>query len=214
MCCQFAFYNQFWINTWRSELSKRQTVFFLPIDPRDLKSQRSWKDWLECTTSCTILAQCMEETSRRGIFDRHQSCDPQRIDILSDSIEFDHSSRNTSSLLVRKLLGWKLVKSQTEKYMMSPRPPPMISLRHDWTNEMGSKVVQQPESATVRQPEREVVRQTNQPNQLQIQFVIDQGDLLTCNLKEKRSVLMRSTLILFTKNSVLQIEHGDLLKQR
>ena len=31
--------------------SKRQTVFFLPIDP----------------TSCTIRAQCMEETSRRGI---------------------------------------------------------------------------------------------------------------------------------------------------
>ena len=40
---------------------------------------------------------------------------------------------------------------------MSPRPPPKISLRHDWTKELGSKVVQQPEGETVRQPEGEVV---------------------------------------------------------
>ena len=55
---------------------------------------------------------------------------------------------------------------------------------------------------------------SNQPNQLQIQFVIDQGDLMTCKMKEKRPVLKRSMLILLTKNSVLQIEQGDLLKQR
>ena len=43
---------------------------------------------------------------------------------------------------------------------MSPPPPPKISLRHDWTKELGSKVVQQPEGETVRQPEGEVARQT------------------------------------------------------
>ena len=61
---------------------------------------------------------------------------------------------------------------------MSPRPPPKISLRHEWTKELGSKVGQQPEGETVRQPEGENVRQTkfsNQPNQLQIQFVIEQA---------------------------------------
>ena len=47
-----------------------------------------------------------------------------------------------------------------EKVYMSPRPPPKISLRHEWTNELDSKVVQQPEGETVRQPEGEVVRQT------------------------------------------------------
>ena len=56
-------------------------------------------DWLECTASCTIHAQCMEETSRRSILGRHQSCYWERIDILSDSIECNHSSGNTSSLL-------------------------------------------------------------------------------------------------------------------
>ena len=43
---------------------------------------------------------------------------------------------------------------------MSPRLPPKISLRHEWTKELGSNVVQQPEGAAVRQPEGEVVRQT------------------------------------------------------
>ena len=43
---------------------------------------------------------------------------------------------------------------------MSLRLPPKISLRHEWTKELGSKVVQQPEGETVRQPEGEVVRQT------------------------------------------------------
>ena len=43
---------------------------------------------------------------------------------------------------------------------MSPRPPPKISLRHEWTKELASKVVQQPEGEAARQPEGEVVRQT------------------------------------------------------
>ena len=34
---------------------------------------------------------------------------------------------------------------------MSPRPWPKISLRHDWTKELGSKVVRQPEGEVVRQ---------------------------------------------------------------
>ena len=47
--------------------SKRQTVFFLPIDPRDKSHKDPDEIDLECTTSCTIPAQCMEETPRRGI---------------------------------------------------------------------------------------------------------------------------------------------------
>ena len=34
---------------------------------------------------------------------------------------------------------------------MSPRPPPKISLRHDWTKELGSKVNRQPEGEVARQ---------------------------------------------------------------
>ena len=38
-----------------------------------------------------------------------------------------------------------------EKTYMSPRPPPKISLRHDWTKELGSKVARQPEGEVARQ---------------------------------------------------------------
>ena len=52
-------------------LSRRQTVFFLPVDPRkeDHKDPEFFR--LLCTASCTILAKCMEETSRRGILGRY-----------------------------------------------------------------------------------------------------------------------------------------------
>ena len=50
---------------------------------------------------------------------------------------------------------------------MSPRPPPKISLRHDWTKDLGSRVERQPEGKTDRQPGGEVARQAKffQPTQ-------------------------------------------------
>ena len=42
---------------------------------------------------------------------------------------------------------------------MFPRSPPKISLRHDWTKELGSKVDRQPEGEVTRQSEVEVTRQ-------------------------------------------------------
>ena len=57
----------------------------------------------------------------------------------------------------RKLRGWKLEKSY-EKAHMSPRPPPKISLRHDWSKDLGSKVDRQPAGEIARQPGGEVAR--------------------------------------------------------
>ena len=50
---------------------------------------------------------------------------------------------------------------------MSPRPPPKISLKHEWTKELGSKVDRQPEGEVARQPAGEVARQAKffQPTQ-------------------------------------------------
>ena len=50
---------------------------------------------------------------------------------------------------------------------MSPRPPPKISLQHEWTRELGPKVARQPEVEVARQPEGEVARQAKffQPTQ-------------------------------------------------
>ena len=93
----------------------------------------------------------MEETSRRGKLGRHRSCNSKRIDILSDSIECNYPSRNTSSLLYSKVVRLKTGEVLYEKAYMSPRPPPKISLRHDWTKELGSKVDRQPEGEVARQ---------------------------------------------------------------
>ena len=108
----------------------------------------------------------MEETSRRGMLGRHQSCNSEGIDILSDSMECNYLSRNTSSLLYSKVVRLKIGEVLYEKAYMSPRPPPKISLRHDWTKELGSQVDRQPEEVD-RQPEGEVARQAKffQPTQ-------------------------------------------------
>ena len=54
-----------------------------------------------------------------------------------------------------------------EKAYMSPRPPPKISLRHDWTKELGSEVARQPREEVAQQPRGEVSRQAKffQPTQ-------------------------------------------------
>ena len=48
-----------------------------------------------------------------------------------------------------------------EKVYASPRPPPKISLKHDWMKELGSEVVQRPDGQVVQQSKSS---QSNQPN--------------------------------------------------
>ena len=91
-------------------LNNRQTVFFLLVSPRD----KSHKDLDTIDLSESRHAQSIENTSGRSILGRHQSCYKERIEVLSDEIERNHSSWNISSFIVfRKLSGWKLEKSQT-----------------------------------------------------------------------------------------------------
>ena len=76
-------------------LSNRQTVFFLLVDPMD----KSHKDPDKIDLEATRHSLSMEETSEHGILGRHQSCSNERIEVLSNTIERYHSSRNTPSLL-------------------------------------------------------------------------------------------------------------------
>ena len=61
---------------------------------------------------------------------------------------------------ITKVVRLKTGEVLYEKVSMSPRLPPQISLRHEWTRELDSKVVRQLEGEAARQPEGEVVRQT------------------------------------------------------
>ena len=81
---------------------KRQTVFFLPVDPRDKSHKDPERIDLNEPRHAQYLRKSMEETSERSVLGRHQSCDSERIDILSNSIECNHPSKNTSSLLYSK----------------------------------------------------------------------------------------------------------------
>ena len=48
-----------------------------------------------------------------------------------------------------------------ETVCASPRPPPKISLKHDWMKELGSEIARQPEGEVVRQAKSS---QSTQPN--------------------------------------------------
>ena len=88
-----------------------------------------------------------------------------------------------------------------KKAYMSPRPPPKISLRHDWTMELGSKVDRQPEGEVTRQPGGEVVRQakffqstqpTPNPNRDRSGRPDNTQDVIVVQDERRRPVLKRS----------------------
>ena len=54
--------------------SKRQTVFFLPIDPRDKEQKDPEKIDLTVPRRAQFLHKRMEKASRRIFLGRHQSC--------------------------------------------------------------------------------------------------------------------------------------------
>ena len=74
-----------------------------------------------------------------------------------------------------------------EKAYLSPRPPPKISLCQDWTQELGSKLLGNQKRKLLDSHEEKLLGKlisSNQRNQLQIQFVNDQGDLMKYRMKE------------------------------
>ena len=77
---------------------------------------------------------------------------------IRKGLRFYHTRSN--AIILQRILPAhcipKVVRLKTgevlyEKAYMSPRPPPKISLRHDWTKELGSKVARQPEGEVARQ---------------------------------------------------------------
>ena len=127
-------------------LNNRQTVFFLPVDPMDKNHKDPDTTDLNAPRHAQAHAKSMEETSERSLLGRHQYCSEERIEVLSNTIKHDHSSRNTE-------------KSYTRKCYASP-PPPKISLKHDWRTELGSEDAQRPEGLLVQQIKS---FQSNQP---------------------------------------------------
>ena len=139
--------------------SKRQTVFFLPIDPRD----KGHKDPEKIDLNVPRHAQYPHSAWKK-----HQDA-VYWVDIdlaIRKGLTF-YQTRSNAIILqgtlpahcIPKVVRLKTGEVLHEKAYMSPRPPPKISSRHDWTKELGSKVARQPQEEVARQPREEVAQQ-------------------------------------------------------
>ena len=124
-------------------LSKRQTVFFLPVDPMD----KDHKDPETIDLEAPRLARYMHKAWKR-----HQNT-VYWVDIkLAQKIGLKFYQTRSNAIILNETLPAycfpKVVRMETEeviyeKVFASPRLPPKISLRHDWMKELGSEVARQ-----------------------------------------------------------------------
>ena len=136
--------------------SKRQTVFFLLIDHRD----KGHKDPEKIDVHVPRHAQYLHSAWKK-----HQDAE-NWVDIdlaIRKGLTF-YQTRSNAIILqgtlpaycIPKVVRLTIGEVFFEKAYMSLRPPPKISLRHDWTKELGSKVDRQPQEEVARQPREEV----------------------------------------------------------
>ena len=166
--------------------SKRQTVFFLPVDPRD----KGHQDPATIDFNKPRRAQYMQ-----SVWKKHQDA-VFWVDInlaIQKGLTFYQTRSNAiifqgtlPAYFVPKVVRLKTGEVLYEKSYMSPRPPPKISLRHDhdWTRGKAQWGQQLINSQMVRlfaglEEKFNTKRSPNQPNQSQNQSVIDQGNLRT-----------------------------------
>ena len=111
---------------------------------------------------------------------------------------------------IPKVVRLKIGEVLYEKAYMSPRLPPKISLRHDWTKELGSEVA--------RQPEGEVVRQAKffQPTQPIPNPIRDRSDRLgiTQDVIVVQDERKRSRSQEISVNSFNEEHQGDLVSRK
>ena len=201
------------------DLSRRQTVFFLPTDPRD----ESHKDPEHIDFSVPRRARYVHSAWKRdAVF---------WVDIdlaIKEGLAF-YQTRSNAIILQGTLPAYCIPKVERlktgevlyERPYLSPRPPPKISLKHDhnWTKGNDQSVLQLNNSQSGNSfnsllEKFHVLKFPNQPNPNPIQSVIDRGNLRTQNVflwrEEKRPVHKRSMTNVCKKNLVLQIEQGNL----
>ena len=156
-------------------LRRRQTVFFLPVDPRD----ESHKDPEFFDFSVPRLARYLHSEWKR-----HQDA-VFWVDIdlaIKEGLTF-YQTRSNAIILQRTLPAHCILKVERlktgemlyERRYLSPRPPPKISLRHDLDWNQGN--IDQLENSFNRHLEKHFkLDLQSQPNPL-IQLVIERRNL-------------------------------------
>ena len=146
------------------ELSTRQSVFFLPVDPRD----ENHRDPENIDYSVPRRARYVQNTWKR-----HQDTVfwiDIDLGIIKEGLKF-YQTRSNAIILQGVLPPSCIVKAERlkggeplyKRQYLSPRPPPKISLRHDlnWTrgnDDLGSTVEHRPVGKLVQQSLGETVQ--------------------------------------------------------
>ena len=144
-------------------LSKRQTVFFLPVNPMDKEQKYPETIDLEAPRH----AQYMHKAWKK-----HQNT-VYWVDIKlaqKKKLKF-YQTRSNAIILYETLPAYcipKVVRMETgeivyEKVYESPRPSPKISLRNNWMKELGSEVARQVESSQPTQLNPNPIYRTGRP---------------------------------------------------
>ena len=187
-------------------LSRRQTVFFFPVDPRN----ENHKDPEYIDYSAPRLARYLQNAWKR-----HQDT-VFWVDIdlgIREGLMF-YQTRSNAIILQGTLQAHKISKVERlkngemlyERRYLSPRPPPKISLKHDlnWRkgNDQGSTVEHRPVGKLVQQSLQSGSSKPTQPNSLN-PLKIERGNPLPKRL-----------LVSCKKNLVLPIDRGNPIERK
>ena len=159
---QFAFHHQFGIDTGRSKF-EQQTDSILSVCGSH--GQKTIRILVTIDFEAPRHAQYMHKAWKK-----HQNT-VYWVDInlaLKKELKF-YQTRSNAIILHETLPAYcipKVGRMETgevvyEKVYASPRPPPMISLKHDWMKELRSEVARRPEGQVAQQSKSS---QLNQPN--------------------------------------------------
>ena len=192
------------------DLSRRQTVFFLPVDPR----KEDHKDPEHIDYSVPRHARYLQNTWKR-----HQDTVcwiDIDLGIIKEGLKF-YQTRSNAIILQGTLPAHCIVRAERlrngeklyEKQYLSPRPPPKISLKHDlnWSKgkDQGSTVEHRPVGKFVQQSLGEnhfnlvLPSQPNSLNPLKI---------------ERGNPLPKRLLVSCKKNLVLSIDRGNPIERK
>ena len=174
-------------------LSKRQTVFFLPVNPIDKKT----KILRQIALKAPRLAQYTQTAWKK-----HQNT-VYWVDIKlaqKKGLKF-YQTRSNAIILYNTLPAYcipKAVQMETgeiiyEKVYESPRPPPKISLRNSWMKELGPEVARQAEGSQPTQPNPNPIHRTGHRSTSRLQLrVCLQRHTRSHTFKRLRYIFMSS----------------------
>ena len=140
MCSQFTLCHKFRIDSGRTKFKQGKTDGILySRESHAQGSPRSKRAWSDQTTSCILQAK-VESAPRYGVLCRYSACSTARIEVLSNKIERLILHERLPAYCILKAVMMETWEIIYQKVYVSPRPPPTISYKDNWTCDLDSDV--------------------------------------------------------------------------